>query len=134
MHPIYHPTLRPTPSPVYTPEDVIKIQLRALQHNDDPVGDNGIAVVFTFASPVNQEATGPLIHFAYMIHNPVYEPMLNFQRAEYKPIVIEGDTARQIVRLITEDEETAVFVFSLSLQWQAPYSGCWMTDSVIRIE
>ena len=46
------------PEPELTPNDVVRIQLLAMQQNDD--NDFGIEVTFRFASPANKKQTGPL--------------------------------------------------------------------------
>jgi hypothetical protein len=66
----------PKPSPELLPEDVVKIQLNALKHNDEK--NHGIAIAYRFASPENRLHTGPLERFIRMLHNPLYAPMLNY--------------------------------------------------------
>src|SRR6185437_12206552 len=50
--------LSPIPKPELTPGQVVEIQLEALQFNDKPAKDAGIATTFRFASPGNRKATG----------------------------------------------------------------------------
>ncbi len=50
--------LPPTePDPSLSPQDVVSIQIEALQNNDIPYEDRGIEVTFNFASPVNKRMT-----------------------------------------------------------------------------
>ena len=49
------------------PYQVIKIQLRSLKQNDNPIKDNGIEQTWEFAHPNNQKNTGPLERFKSMI-------------------------------------------------------------------
>ena len=58
----------PDPSPEWTPAEVIRMQVEALQNNDTPSPDTGIATAFRFASPGNRAATGPLV--ALYRHGP----------------------------------------------------------------
>ena len=55
------------PRPELSPEEVIRIQLEALRHNDEQ--DRGIEVAFRFASPANRASTGPLPRFIRMIEH-----------------------------------------------------------------
>jgi hypothetical protein len=52
------------PDPNRAPAEVIAIQLSALQANDVPEPDAGIAQTFAFAHPDNKRMTGPLPRFA----------------------------------------------------------------------
>ncbi len=121
------------PSPKYSPADVIKLQLEALQHNDTPAKDSGIATAFKFASPNNQAATGPLERFILLVKNAAYKPMLNYKSAEFGLLEIKGDDAQQRVTLTDADGAKAVYRFTLSKQHEAPYKDCWMTDGVERV-
>ena len=126
--------LDPEPSPDLAPEEVIRLQVEALQTNDEPSDDAGIATAFRFASPENQAVTGPLERFTEMVKGPVYRDMLRFERAEYSPIVVRGEEAAQRVTLVLADGRRVAFVFGLSRQSGGRYDGCWMTDAVIPQE
>lgn len=119
------------PDSELSPEDVVKIQVEALQHNDSQ--DRGIELTFRFASPTNKQVTGPLNRFIRLVKDPAYRPMLNHKLAEYDPIKVSGDTATQRVTIIGQDGQAAVYLFELSKQDIASCSGCWMTDSVSLI-
>ena len=122
----------PEPSPGLAPSEVVRIQLEALQTNDDPYDDAGIATVFRFASPGNRAATGPLERFTAMVHGPAYRDMLGFRRALYGAMRVEGDRAVQSVTLVHEDGRRVSYVFGLSRQTGGACDGCWMTDAVVR--
>lgn len=126
------PDADPEPSPDLSAADVIRIQVEALQTNDDPYPDAGIEAAFRFASPGNRAATGPLPRFAQMVKGPVYGDMLDFERAEYSDIALEGDRAAQRVTLVQDDGQRVAYVFTLSRQVGGAYDGCWMTDGVTR--
>lgn len=119
----------PEPSPDLTPGSVIRIQVEALQANDSPTPDAGIAAAFRFASPGNRAATGPLPRFTQMIKLG-YPDMLGFAEAEYGAIQVVGDRAQQAVTLVQRDGRRTTYVFALSRQRGGPYDGCWMTDGV----
>jgi len=116
------------PAPDLSPEDVVRIQVEALQNNDEQ--DKGIEVTFRFASPANKQATGPLGRFIRMVKDPAYSPMLNHKTADYDPIEIEDNSATQRVTIINTNGKATVYLFKLSKQAGPPCNGCWMTDSV----
>ncbi|MEM1055783.1 MAG: DUF4864 domain-containing protein [Bacteroidota bacterium] len=122
----------PEPSPDLTPEEVIRLQVEALQANDEPEPDAGIALAFRFASPGNRAATGPLERFIAMVKGPTYRDMLGFESATYGAIRVQGDEAAQRVVLVQSDGRRVSYVFGLSRQIGGEYDGCWMTDAVIR--
>ena len=123
-----------SPSPNYSPGDVIRIQLQALADNDHPYENAGIEIAFRFASPANKSATGPLERFIQMVHNPAYRPMLNHQEVVYGELQVEGNQAVQAVILITSSGERVGYVFTLSRQEGGTCHGCWMTDGVFRFK
>ncbi|MES2731386.1 MAG: DUF4864 domain-containing protein [Bacteroidota bacterium] len=123
---------QPMPSTDFSPHDVVEIQLKALQQNNTQ--DNGIEIIFNFASPDNKALTGPLNHFKQIVKEPLYEPMLNFQSLRAAEMVEEGEQAEQVILITDKYGDLAAFLFTLSKQTQAPYQNCWMTDSVMRIE
>ena len=116
------------PSPALSPEEVVKIQVEALQHNND--ADQGIEATFRFASPANKQATGPLARFKRMLKESAYRPMLNHKLAEYAPMEVSDSTATQRVTIVQRNGQATVYLFSLSKQEGPPCPGCWMTDSV----
>ena len=70
------------PSTDLTPIEVVRIQIAALQRNDDPYIDAGISLAFSFASPSNRRNTGPVNRFAHMIKES-YGVMLYHAQAEF---------------------------------------------------
>jgi hypothetical protein len=120
------------PSPVLTPGQVVDIVLTALQHNDVPAKDRGIAVTFEFASPANRDATGPFPRFAALVKNPSYRAILNHRRSERGDLRVVGDQARQRVTIVDANGDRITYLFMLSRQSDGPYKGCWMTDGVVR--
>jgi hypothetical protein len=122
----------PMPSPELLPEEVVKIQMQALWENDD--ADEGIQIAFNFSSPDNKAQTGPLNRFKELVKNPLYEPMLNFQFYYVADMAIDNDWAQQLVLIMDKMGNQVIFLFTLSRQIRTPYQGCWMTDSVMRLE
>ena len=117
------------PEPELKPNDVVRLQLLAMQQNDD--SDFGIEVTFRFASPSNKIQTGPLKRFIRLVRNPSYRPLLNHINATFLELNIEEDFAVQDVIITTSNGERIGYRFRLSIQKGTLYPGCWMTDSVI---
>jgi hypothetical protein len=122
------------PDPRFSPADVVRIQLQAMQANDVPYKNAGIEVAFRFASPRNKMTTGPLPRFTDVINNPVYRPMLNHRRADFGQLEIDENKAVQPVIVTGSNGERTGYLFALSKQSSGRYVSCWMTDAVIRIE
>lgn len=120
------------PNPDLSPDDVVKIQLDALQNNDLTPDNEGIRLAFRFASPQNQEVTGPLERFIHIIKGSDYAPMVGFERAEVGVMLVLGDYAQQRVRVINRRRGSATYIFTLSRQHEPPYTDCWMIDAVLR--
>ena len=117
------------PDPELKPNDVVRLQLLAMQQNDD--SDFGIEVTFRFASPSNKIQTGPLKRFIRLVRNPSYRPLLNHINATFLELNIEEDFAVQDVIITTSNRERIGYRFRLSIQKGPLYPRCWMTDSVI---
>ena len=120
------------PSKALTPQEVVQIQLKALQQNDG--SDSGVITVFNFSSPVSKISMGPIEHFRVLVRDPVYKPMLNFKSYKKGNMVITGKSAYQLVVLTTENNEKAAYLFMLARQTKGYYKGCWLTVGVVRME
>jgi len=116
------------PEPKLKPNDVVRLQLLAMQQNDD--SDFGIEVTFRFASPSNKIQTGPLKRFIRLVRNPSYRPLLNHINATFLELTVEEVFAVQDVIITTSNGERIGYRFRLSIQKGPLYPGCWMTDSV----
>ena len=102
------------PEPELKPNDVVNLQLLAMQQNDD--SDFGIEVTFRFASPSNKIHTGPLKRFIRLVRNPSYRPLLNHINATFLELNIEEDFAVQDVIITTSNGERIGYRFRLSIQ------------------
>ena len=116
------------PEPELKPNDVVRLQILAMQQNDD--SDFGIEVTFRFASPANKKQTGPLKRFISLVRNPSYRPLLNHINATFIELTVEEVFAVQDVIITTSNGERIGYRFRLSIQKGPLYPGCWMTDSV----
>ena len=117
------------PEPKLKPNDVVRLQLIAMQQNDE--SDIGIEVTFRFASPANKKLTGPLNRFIRLVRNPSYRPLLNHINATFLDLTLEDDFAVQDVIITSYSGKRIGYRFRLSIQKNRLYQGCWMTDSVI---
>ena len=117
------------PEPKLKPNDVVRLQLLAMQQNDE--SDIGIEVTFRFASPANKKQTGPLQRFIKLVRNPSYRPLLNHTNATFLDLTVEDDFAVQEVVITTSNGERIGYRFRLTIQKGPVYPGCWMTDSVV---
>jgi hypothetical protein len=120
----------PQPNPLLSPDDVVKIQLDALQNNDLMANNEGIRFAFTYASPLNRQALGSLDDFIKLLSQTIYRRMIGFERAELDLMQIEGEMARQDVHLL-QKRGCFSYLFLLSRQHSEPYDGYWMTDAVL---
>ena len=122
------------PTPQLSPSDVVKVVMAALQQND-AVTEDGIRTTFKFASPANQEMTGPIERFIPLVRNAAYAPLLNHKSCNVREIALKGDQAAEMVTVIDAAGHAVHYVFQLSKQHDAgPLKDCWMTDGVIRVE
>ena len=122
------------PDPSLSPQDVVSIQVEALENNDIPYENRGIEVTFNFASPANKRMTGPLERFAAMVRNATYGPMIDHRSAAYEGLVVEGNSARIDVILTSKEGIYLGYRFFLSRQQGNEYKGSWMTDAVVPFD
>ncbi len=120
----------PAPSVDYGPEDVVRIVINALANNNTPFADAGIVITFSFASPSNRSATGPLERFTRMVKADPYGDMVNHSDSRFSDVAIDGNDAYQYVQLTTHSGSQVVYGFRLRKQQAGEYAGMWMTDAV----
>jgi hypothetical protein len=118
------------PHPDLTPAQVVEARVEALQFNDRPTRDAGIATAFRFASPDNRKVTGPLPRFVQIVRAPGYRPLIDHRVAGYGVLVVRGDVALRHVTVIADDGQAIEYEFRLS---KDPESGCWFTDGVMPV-
>ena len=123
-----------SPDPVYTPGEVVGIQMRALGHNDRPYQNAGIELTFRFASPQNRQFTGPLERFTRLFDSLAYKPMLNHVKLEMGEGVIISSNAQIPVVITDADGMQAAYMFTLTRQSSEICGECWMTDTVVRLQ
>lgn len=123
---------RVRPDKSLSPHEVVRIQLLALQQNDNH--DSGVITVFNFSSPINKMRLGPINHFRMLVRHPAYSSMLNFRKYKAGQLVVTGDLAYQLVVVTDHDGQQTPFLFILAKQTKGKYKGCWMTEGVARME
>ncbi|MEM7193976.1 MAG: DUF4864 domain-containing protein [Pseudomonadota bacterium] len=121
------------PDPVYQPQEVVGIQMRALGRNDSPYENAGIELTFRFASPANKINTGPLEKFATLFDLVDYAPMINHRSLEIGEPQLQNETAFVPVIIISGSDERIGYLFRLSKQSESPFEDAWMTDGVSRV-
>jgi hypothetical protein len=122
------------PDPSFSPQEVVRIQVEAMQQNDTPEPDSGIRIAFRFASPANKATTGPIERFMALVKNPEYRALLNSRSIEYGETEVMGNEAAQPVFIEGASGERVAYLFLLSRQADEPFVDCWMTDAVLRLD
>lgn len=119
-----------TPNPDLSPSDVVELQLDALQSNDNPEPDAGIARTWTFAHPSNKAVTGPLERFTRMIKGPSYRYLLN-HRSHTVEVVERGEkSVRLAVTVVSSTGSIVGYRWRVERVESGEYVGSWMTTAV----
>ena len=121
------------PNPSIKPNEVISIQLSALQNNSIPFENAGIAQTWEFAHPSNRQFTGPLNNFIAMMYSSSYAMMLNHQF--HKIILVSQEDNAAFFFIELTDKFGNKFGFQWTLQKVLNYEefkNCWMTVGVSR--
>ena len=119
------------PYPSIRSEEIISIQLSALQKNSIPFNNAGITQTWEFAHLSNRQYTGPLEKFILMMYSPSYIIMLEHQFHKIIPVLQKNDTAFFFIELT--DIPGNKFGFQWTLQkvlTEGDYKNCWMTVGV----
>lgn len=126
------------PAPHLSAEQVVEAQLRGLQEAADPdtPADRGMRIVWNFAAPANQEATGPFERFDAMVRAAPFGVLVghtshDLVRLEHHP---ERPAARALIAVTHGEERTAWFVWMLSKPAEGERQDCWVTDGVVPVE
>ena len=123
-----------TPSPNFSPTEVVNIVLGGMANNDSPTPDAGLQQAFQFASPSNKKATGPFWHFKAIVEQPAYASLINHaSRTLGEPRFTGKNAATVPLVVIGTNGEVAGYLWSLSRQIGGDHIGSWLTDSVVRV-
>ena len=115
------------PNDIYTPQEVVEIQLLGLQAGDT---GQGIEQVWLFAHPNNKRATGPLARFRTLFEMPSYSPLINLQSYSIDLINETAFESQFIVSIITDDGVSYDYFWVLERVLSGEQEGFWMTTMV----
>ena len=118
------------PDPDLSPSEVVAIQLSALQANDTPGPDAGIAQTFAFAHPDNRRVTGPLPRFAQMIKGPLYRILLGHRSHEIREVSGTADQVDFAVTVTSRTGEVVGYRWTVAKVAAGENVGAWMTTAV----
>lgn len=130
VNPLNAEETAPEPGIEWSPKDVVIIQLEALQKNDTPEPDAGIARAWAFAHPMNKRATGPLAAFTRMLKSTTYRPLLNHRTHEVDILYIERTHQEFAVTVETKDGKILGYRWQVSKVQDGELAGAWMTTGV----
>jgi hypothetical protein len=119
-----------TPSASISPEEVVRIQLDALAEADQA---RGVLQCFTFASPGNRVATGPIERFGRMVRSEPYSILIDRDEALIGAPQFSDGFARVFVTVVRK-RKLVSFVWVLSRQSTPPFVDCWMTEGVFLLD
>ena len=113
------------------PEEVISIQLTALQNNNYPYINFGIEQTWELAHPSNRQYTGSLSNFIKMMYSDSYFIMINHKKHNINLVEQEVNISFFLVELVDKTGN------KFKLQWivekvllDGEFKNCWMTISV----
>jgi len=121
----------PSPHPNLAPDAVVRIVTESLQHVNSPRPNAGIYAAYQFASPANKQVTGPYGRFLTLVKHEAFSTLLRPGFAEFGPLVVAGQEARQLITIRPPHAPAERFQFELSRQAGGPWADCWMVDGVI---
>ena len=119
------------PNPDFLPEEVVSIQLIALQNNNIPFKNAGIEQTWKFAHPYNRNFTGPLSKFISMMHTPSYSILLN--HIEHNIVLVKNSDIQTFFFVELLDNKGVKIGFKWIVEKaldDGEYKNCWMTSSV----
>ena len=118
------------PDPALPPEEVVRIQLEALQSNDIPTPDAGIRQVWMLAHPNNKRITGPLPRFARMIKGASFRPLIGHAAHDIEPLTTTEAQVAFKVTIETSDGDVLEYLWAVGRVDSGPADGAWLTTSV----
>ena len=112
------------------PLDVITIQLKALQNNDQPKTDSGIKQTWLFAHPKNKLATGPYPRFRIMLYDPHYQILLNHKSHSIN--LMQSNKSKFIygVNVVSKDNKNFFYEWHIEKGSEENCKSCWFTSAV----
>ncbi len=118
------------PDPALSPEEVVRIQLDALKHNDIPTQAAGIRQAWMLAHPNNRRITGPLPRFERMIKSASYRPLIGHAAHDIEQLGTTEDEVTFKVTIETPERDVLEYLWVVGRVKNGPAKGAWMTTSV----
>ena len=113
------------------PEEVISIQLAALQNNNNPYKNAGIEQTWEFAHPLNRQYTGPLSNFIKMMYSDSYSIMINHKKHNINLVEQGVNISFFLVELVDKTDNKFKFQWIVEkVLMDGVLKNCWMTTSV----
>ena len=113
------------------PEEVISIQLAALQNNNNPYKYAGIEQTWEFAHPLNRQYTGPLSNFIKMMYSDSYSIMINHKKHNINLVEQGVNISFFLVELVDKTDNKFKFQWIVEkVLMDGVLKNCWMTTSV----
>ena len=120
-----------TPNANIKPEEVVKIQLEALQNNNSPYQDFGISQTWEFAHPSNRKFTGPLSKFTKMMKSGTYSLILDHINHNIILVSANEDTVNFFVEITDKAGNKVGFKWIVKkVLTEGEFKDCWMTSGV----
>jgi len=118
------------PANNFTPYDIVKIQLDALQKNNQTQGDLGIKQVWLFAHPENKKVTGPYERFKSMIYGKQYKILLNHSSHKINLIMNTNEKYIYGVELLDKNKQLFFYEWHVQKATEKNCIDCWFTTAV----
>ncbi len=118
------------PAKNLTPYDIVKIQLDALQKNNQTQGDLGIKQVWLFAHPENKKVTGPYERFKSMIYGKQYKILLNHSSHKINLIMNTNEKYIYGVELLDKNKQLFFYEWHVQKATEENCIDCWFTTAV----
>jgi hypothetical protein len=122
------------PDPKLSPEDVVRTCMDALQRNDFPEINSGLATCYAFSNDMCRAAVGASVEdFCKYARNPVFQTMVNSDRWDAAPVSIVGSAtptrgamATQMVHVTSKEGMRRSFLWTLQQERRPPNAGAWL--------
>ena len=118
------------PSKEITPFEVIKIQLAALQNNNEPYQDAGIEQTWNFAHPRNKKITGPFPRFREMLYDENYVILINHLSHQIKLVEQKINMHVFAVSILSNESKNYIYIWIVQRVQHGVLKDCWLTTSV----
>jgi len=113
------------------PEEVISIQLTALQNNNYPYINFGIEQTWELAHPSNRQYTGSLSNFIKMMYSDSYFIMINHKKHNINLVEQGVNISFFLVELVDKTDDKFKFQWIVEkVLMDGVLKNCWMTTSV----